>query len=51
LRTWGLKLGKRGGMKKACVAVARKLAIIMHRMWLDETDLQYGRQLATAIAR
>jgi hypothetical protein len=23
-------------MKKACVAVARKLAIIMHRMWLDD---------------
>ena len=37
LRAWGLKLGKRVGMKKACVAVARKLAIIMHRMWLDET--------------
>src|SRR5262249_55168928 len=44
LRAWGLKLGKRVGMKKACVAVARKLAIIMHRMWLDETDFQYGRQ-------
>jgi hypothetical protein len=29
LRAWGLKLGKRVGMKKACVAVARKLAIIM----------------------
>jgi hypothetical protein len=27
----GIKLAKRIGSKKACVAVARKLAIIMHR--------------------
>ncbi|MGY3590319.1 transposase [Bradyrhizobium sp. USDA 4341] len=32
LRAWGIKLTKRVGAKKACVAVARKLAIIMHRM-------------------
>jgi transposase len=51
LRAWGLKLGKRVGMKKACVAVARKLAIIMHRMWLDERDFQYGRQPTNAAAR
>ena len=50
LRAWGLKLGKRVGMKKACVAVARKLAIIMHRMWLDERDFHYGRQPTTAAA-
>lgn len=38
LRTWGLKLAERGGKnakKRAVVAVARKLAVIMHRMWLD----------------
>jgi len=51
LRAWGLKLGKRVGMKKACVAVARKLAIIMHRMWLDESDFQYGRQPTAAAVR
>jgi transposase len=32
LKTWGLKLVKKKGMKKAVVAVARKLAVIMHRM-------------------
>ena len=48
LRAWGLKLGKRVGMKKACVAVARKLAIIMHRMWLNEEDFQYRRHTAPA---
>jgi transposase len=31
LKTWGLRLAKRSGMKKAKIAVARKLAVIMHR--------------------
>jgi transposase len=48
LRAWGLKLGERVGMKKACVAVARKLAIIMHRMWLNEEDFRCRRQTALA---
>lgn len=39
---WGLKLAKRVGMKKALVAVARKLAIIMHRMWIDGTEFRFG---------
>jgi len=34
LKAWGLRLAKRSGMKKATVAVARKLAVIMHRMWV-----------------
>jgi transposase len=37
LRTWGLKLVKKKGMKKAVVAVARKLAVIMHRMLVAKT--------------
>lgn len=35
LRTWGLKLKERAGFKRAVVAVARKLAVIMHAMWRD----------------
>lgn len=42
LKVWGLKLAKRVGMKKALVAVARKLAIIMHRMWIDGTQFHFG---------
>jgi transposase len=42
LRAWGVKLAKLVGSKKACVAVARKLAIIMHRMWREGIDFQYG---------
>ena len=32
LKAWGLRIKKRSGWKKACIAVARKLAVIMHRM-------------------
>ncbi len=35
LRSWGLKLMKRAGFKRAAVAVARKLGVIMHAMWRD----------------
>jgi transposase len=42
LKAWGVKLAKRVGNKKALVAVARKLAIIMHRMWLDGSTFQLG---------
>lgn len=42
LRTWGLKLAKKKGMKKAIVAVARKMAVIMHRMLVDKTEFVYS---------
>jgi transposase len=35
LRDWGLRLVRRIGSHKAKVAVARKLAVILHRMWID----------------
>src|SRR5690606_8721166 len=35
LKAWGLRLARKRGLKRACVAVARKLAAILHRMWLD----------------
>jgi transposase len=50
LRAWGVKLAKRVGMKKACVAVARKLAIILHRMWVEGTDFRFGHPPVAAAA-
>jgi hypothetical protein len=44
LRAWGVKLTKRIGVRKACVAVARKLAIITHRMWVGEADFRFGQR-------
>ena len=40
LQTWGLKLAKKKGMKKAIVATARKLAVLMHRMLVDKTEFK-----------
>ena len=37
IRTWGLKLAKAKGHKKAIVAVARKLAVVLHAMWRSGT--------------
>ena len=48
LRAWGIKLAKRVGVRKACVAVARKLAIIMHKMWVEGTDFRFGEAPVTA---
>ncbi len=37
VKTWGMSIAKRSCHRKACVAVARKLAVIMHAMWIDGT--------------
>ena len=42
IKAWGIKLAQRIGFKKAKIAVARKLAVIMHRMWCDGTDFQWS---------
>ena len=42
LKAWGLRLVKRSGMKKAKIAVARKLAVIMHRMWVDTSSFRWS---------
>ncbi len=38
LTSWGLRIAKRSSMKNACVAVARRMAVVMHAMWRDGTD-------------
>lgn len=37
VKSWGQTIAKRSCHRKACVAVARKLAMIMHAMWSDGT--------------
>jgi transposase len=41
LREWGLEVAKRRGMPKAIVAVARRLAVILHRMWIDNVPYRW----------
>ena len=42
LKSWAMKVAKRSGMKKAKVALARKLAVIMHRMLADGTSFRHA---------
>jgi transposase len=44
LKAWGLRLAKRSSLRKAKVAVARKLAVILHRIWVDGTDFRWSMQ-------
>jgi transposase len=46
LRRWGLEIAKRRGMKRAKVALARKLAAVLHRMWVEGSDFRFGREAA-----
>jgi transposase len=48
LKVWGHRLWKRIGFKKAKIAVARKLAVVLHRMWRDETDFIWTSTEAAA---
>ncbi|MBR2120947.1 MAG: IS110 family transposase [Pseudomonadota bacterium] len=42
LKAWGLKLAKVAGLKKARVAVARELAVILHAMWKTSTPFRWS---------
>jgi transposase len=53
LRRWGLERAARGGTiarKKAVVAVARKLAVMMHRLWVSGADYEPLRKEDTRAA-
>lgn len=57
LRRYGMAIAERGGMnakKRAVVAVARKLAVLLHRLWVSETpydpDYQLKRRVAATAA-
>jgi len=48
LKAWALRVAGRHGMKKAKVALARKLAVVMHRMWVDGTSFCWGEASVSA---
>jgi transposase len=49
LKSWALGVARRRGTKKARVALARKLAVILHRMWVDGTSFRWTNE-ASAMA-
>jgi transposase len=48
LKAWAIQIARRQGMKKAIVALARRLAVIMHRIWVDGTEFRWTREVAAA---
>ena len=48
LKAWGVRLAKIRGHRRAVIAVARKLAVILHRMWIDESGFRWGSPAPTA---
>ena len=42
LKAWGVRLMKTKGRRRAIVAVARKLAVVLHRMWVDGSEFRLG---------
>jgi len=42
LRAWGMKIAKRRGLTKARIAVARKLAIVLHRIWISGENFRWS---------
>ena len=48
LKAWAMKIARHRGMKKAIVALARRLAVIMHRIWVDGTEFRWTRETVPA---
>ena len=46
LKGWDMKIARHRGMKKAIVALARRLAVVMHRIWVDGTEFRWTREVA-----
>jgi transposase len=43
-----MKIARHRGMKRAIVALARRLAVILHRIWVDGTEFCWTREAAAA---
>jgi transposase len=50
LKAWALRVAKLRGVKRAKVALARKLAVVLHRMWVDGTDFRWRKTAACVAA-
>jgi transposase len=42
LQQWGLRIAEVKGNKRARIAVARKLAVLLHSLWLNETEFRWA---------
>jgi transposase len=47
-KAWAMQIARRRGMKNAIVALGRRLAVIMHRIWVDGTEFRWTREAVAA---
>jgi transposase len=48
LKCWALEVAKRRGMRRAKVALARKLSTVLHRLWVDGSEFRFGKEAVAA---
>ena len=48
LKRWALAVAQRRGMKRAKVALARKLGVVLHRMWVEATEFRWSNAVPAA---
>jgi len=49
LKAWGMRVAQRRGIRRAIVAVARRLAVVLHRIWVDGTEFRWSKDSATVL--
>jgi transposase len=50
LKAWGMRVAQRRGIRRAIVAVARRLAVVLHRMWVDGSEFRWSKDSAAVPA-
>lgn len=50
LKRWAMEVAKRRGLKRARVALARKLGVVLHRIWVSGGEFRWGKEDAAAAA-
>ncbi len=48
LKRWALEVARRRGMRRAKVALARKLSTVLHRLWADGSEFRFGKEAVAA---
>jgi transposase len=48
LKAWALRVARARGLKRAKVALARKLAVVLHRLWVDGTEFRWSSEAAAS---
>src|ERR1700732_1326195 len=48
LKAWGMRVAQRRGIRRDSVSVARRLAVVLHRMWVDGSEFRWSKDSAAA---